>query len=94
MISKIYSTMVTTFYNKNILQDGTFKVMLAEVRGVHFLNKVGSRIYFEELRKFHFLLCFCSKIYVFAPQNYGAMQTLLREIGETKFQGPKNILKV
>ena len=29
----------------------------------------------------------------FAQQNYGAMQTLLCEIVETKFQGPKNIIK-
>ena len=26
---------------------------------------------------------FGSKIYVFAPRNYGAMQTLLREVEET-----------
>ena len=27
------------------------------------------------------------------PQNYGAMQTMLRKIVETQFQGQKNILK-
>ena len=39
-----------------------------------------TKIYFKELRKYNFLLYFCSKIYVFALQNDGAMQTLPRKI--------------
>ena len=38
--------------------------------------------FFEEIRKSHLLLYFCSKIHVFAPQNYGAMQTLPRKVME------------
>ena len=40
------------------------------------------KIFFEEIRKSYLQLQFCSKIHVFAPQNYGAMQTLPREVME------------
>ena len=63
-------------------------------------NHSHTKIHFRELRKSHFLLFFCSKIYGFAPQNYGAMQTfprkiqilrsLPRKITETSFFAPPN----
>ena len=47
-------------------------------------------MYFEELKKSPLLLYFCSEINVFAPQNYGAMQTLPLKITEPSFFAPQN----
>ena len=41
-----------------------------------------------------FLPCKITETLLFAPQNYGAMQTLLRKKTATQFQGLKNILEL
>ena len=65
---------------------GTVLQLIFFLKSGHY----GAVVYFKELRKYHFLLYFCSKIYVFALQNYGAMQTSPHEITEPLFFAPQN----
>jgi hypothetical protein len=48
------------------------------------------KICYKEIRKSHLFLYFYSEIHVFAPQNYGAMQTLPRKIPDPFFFAPQN----